>query len=665
MTTYHKNLKAGNLHVPGYVRTSDPGVVGSGIVWVDKSAGTGNWKIKIRNDSDDGWETSNIDGPILASQVELAEDTSPIIDDVQDWLNYVQSAGYLRGGNMIAESGNGKLTVTGGTGFFKVENSGSALTKLASWVTTTGINLTDSSTNYVFVNYNSGNPYISVSTLASNDGRTKFGLGRVFREGTDIHVVQAGLHPVETYKRIQSRTNAIEGAVKRASGMVISETGTRNIATTAGVFYAGFTRHTTPAMDTSDPGTDFEYYYLENGVWTETEASQIDNLQYNDISTPDSEALATLSNNFYGVHWVYVDIDGHILVVYGQDEYSKVSDAETAALPVTGYGHIDDAAMLVGKIIIAKSASTFTEVENVQDVTFSYVPVTEHDDLAGLADDDHTQYLLADGTRALSGNLDVGDNDINNVGDIGLDSLSADNGTGPIYVNQVADDYGVEILGYDDENDDYLKMYIDQYGISRIYSRNQAIIQSDTSFLRLNSQSVIYARLGDDAGLNSFNILNSGSYIVAHIDSDGDATFSNITGSGTFAFDGAVDIRRTVEIALLDNDTALSTGDDFAGFYWCVPYSLDGYNITNVDFWITTSGSTESSFQLYNVTDAVDILSTNCTIDATEFTSYSASTPAVIDTAHDDLDTGDLIRFDCDSAGTGATGCGVILVVEK
>jgi hypothetical protein len=40
----------------------------------------------------------------------------------------------------------------------------------------------------------------------------------------------------------------------------------------------------------------------------------------------------------------------------------------------------------------------------------------DHGNLQGLLDDDHTQYLLVDGTRAMSGDLDMGANAITNVG---------------------------------------------------------------------------------------------------------------------------------------------------------------------------------------------------------------------------------------------------------
>ncbi len=42
--------------------------------------------------------------------------------------------------------------------------------------------------------------------------------------------------------------------------------------------------------------------------------------------------------------------------------------------------------------------------------------VSDHGLLSGLADDDHAQYLLADGTRAMTGDLAMGTNDVNGVG---------------------------------------------------------------------------------------------------------------------------------------------------------------------------------------------------------------------------------------------------------
>lgn len=53
--------------------------------------------------------------------------------------------------------------------------------------------------------------------------------------------------------------------------------------------------------------------------------------------------------------------------------------------------------------------------------------ISEHDQLGGLGDDDHAQYLLITGVRPMTGNLDMGDNNILNVGNIYGGDAATDN----------------------------------------------------------------------------------------------------------------------------------------------------------------------------------------------------------------------------------------------
>jgi len=62
-------------------------------------------------------------------------------------------------------------------------------------------------------------------------------------------------------------------------------------------------------------------------------------------------------------------------------------------------------------------------------VAWDEAGVTDHGDLDGRGDDDHTQYLLVDGTRAMSGGLDMGTNAITNVGNVDGRDVSADGST--------------------------------------------------------------------------------------------------------------------------------------------------------------------------------------------------------------------------------------------
>ena len=57
MTVKHDTLDEGDAHEIGYRQSGDPGAVGAGIAWIDTTAGTGLWVLKVRNAANTGWET--------------------------------------------------------------------------------------------------------------------------------------------------------------------------------------------------------------------------------------------------------------------------------------------------------------------------------------------------------------------------------------------------------------------------------------------------------------------------------------------------------------------------------------------------------------------------------------------------------------------------------
>jgi len=117
------------------------------------------------------------------------------------------------------------------------------------------------------------------------------------------------------------------------------------------------------------------------------------------------------------------------------------------------------------------------------------------------------------------------------------------------------------------------------------------------------------------------------------------------------------------EIKLVPDYVTLSTGD--GKFIFAIPSDLNNTNLVDAQAFVTTvaTGATKVTVQIRNVTDAVDMLTTRITIDASEFTSYTAATPRVIDATNDDVVTSDLIAIDVDAVGntTPGQGLGVIL----
>jgi len=112
---------------------------------------------------------------------------------------------------------------------------------------------------------------------------------------------------------------------------------------------------------------------------------------------------------------------------------------------------------------------------------------------------------------------------------------------------------------------------------------------------------------------------------------------------------------RVVVVKVIADDTVLTTGDGKTHF--TIPIELNGMNLVSVGAHVyTVSSSGLPTFMIHNLTDTADMLSTAITIDASEYDSKDATTAAVINTATDDVVTGDVLRFDCDTAGTGTKG---------
>lgn len=116
-------------------------------------------------------------------------------------------------------------------------------------------------------------------------------------------------------------------------------------------------------------------------------------------------------------------------------------------------------------------------------------------------------------------------------------------------------------------------------------------------------------------------------------------------------------------IKVFSDTGTVTTGD--GKFIFACSDDMDGMDLVDADAYVTTvSSSGTPTIQIRNVTQTADMLSTRITIDASEFTSYTAATPPVIDTGNDDVAMGDRIAIDVDVAGTGAKGLGVILTFE-
>ena len=138
-----------------------------------------------------------------------------------------------------------------------------------------------------------------------------------------------------------------------------------------------------------------------------------------------------------------------------------------------------------------------------------------------------------------------------------------------------------------------------------------------------------------------------------------DATRS-VTPDGLAGSDFGI---RYIQMVPYDWSTNIATGN--GKFYAHIPAALGGMNLVEVHAEFVTTAPTGSAaqFQIHNVTQTADMLSTVLSVDAGENGSDTAATPAVIDTANDDVAENDVIRLDIDQIGSTAAGQGLIITL--
>jgi hypothetical protein len=116
-------------------------------------------------------------------------------------------------------------------------------------------------------------------------------------------------------------------------------------------------------------------------------------------------------------------------------------------------------------------------------------------------------------------------------------------------------------------------------------------------------------------------------------------------------------------LCCLNGATALALTDKA---YFDIPAEMNGWKLTGWfmavgDSAAATGASTSGIPTLTVKNGSVSMFSTNPTVDAGEYTSATAATPAVIDTNHNTVATNDQIKVEVSVAGTGVAFCRLLL----
>ena len=290
---------------------------------------------------------------------------APTYNDLDDWLRISQSGGRITGGVITADTYTGSLRTFSVSDVEVVVHQDNSLNSPIVFSKKTAVAAqapTNGYINWVYFDYNAGTPQLGLTTDRSTINMyNQVALGRLWVSGVDMEVQSTGVVECNVNRLHHTRYMDKYGNMDRASGGMISETGTRNFAVTAGNWWASTTNFTTASKNTSS-GDTFTYWYRSGAAtWKQvTGQTAIDNLQYNDTTT---NALATLSTGKYGTHYVYMTPAGALHVVYGQGEYT-ISTSAAAGAPTNTPAFFSDYAKYIGKITIIKSSATFYATES-------------------------------------------------------------------------------------------------------------------------------------------------------------------------------------------------------------------------------------------------------------------------------------------------------------
>lgn len=322
---------------------------------------------------------ANHTGTQAATTVVLDRIGASTYSTVQDLQNIFHSAGWVTD-CAVTDNGDGTVAVGSGTGVIRATDSAVANIKFFDIGNTASVSLTDLSFNWVYIDYNAGTPVITASTTEPTEHNTKIKLAAIYRNGTELHINQEVRYEIGDHAANMVRQMQEVMPYAHVSGAAISETGTRNLSVTDGVFWHGLSRFPTTGFDTAVSGS-FSTFYLTGAAWTKTTGqTQIDNTQYNDTAS----GLVALSANRYTNRWVFLATDSDVHVVYGQAQHVLLTDAQEEEVPASLPPELQVDSFLIGRIIVRQGTATFIQVDSAFMQSFSMASVTDVSELSGL-----------------------------------------------------------------------------------------------------------------------------------------------------------------------------------------------------------------------------------------------------------------------------------------
>jgi hypothetical protein len=345
-------------------------------------------------------------GVNIAGKFNLGKNVNEITN-VTNLIIDTAPMGLLSGGS-VTRNGGTSIRISAGVGYLR--NADNLVKRIE--FTGADLQLAPGSSPYIYIN-NAG----SVMTADTEpDHASNIVLARAL-VGADsvLQVGDQALHIDLINNKIDSYLRQTIGGVF-VSGSIVTESSTvnRGLNVTAGKYYYGTLSRT--------PGAFNNITFLD-GYKTGNSVTIVPRTQVPNNTLLIDGGYKPMTHLYYAKHALYETGSGTDVLfplAHAQVEYATFAEALAAPIPTPVIN--PDGTPRIAAIIVQEGNDKIVSILDIRPRHFQgggsavgSSGTNDHGDLLGLADDDHTQYLLASGVRALVGNLDLGNNNIVNA----------------------------------------------------------------------------------------------------------------------------------------------------------------------------------------------------------------------------------------------------------
>lgn len=374
----------------------------------------GNFAVLMLDPDDGVIQTGN-----LFQGITWAEHTN-----ISENIQHGSPLGFLHDWPAITHTGNLNVSVDNGRGYL-TRSTGQNHLKYTEWEANSSVSLSSNALSWIYIN-ESGN--VSISIGSEPDDQENIILGTVKTYSGNVTYIQEIGYPINHLAtEITDILRDIFGPIVSA-GCIASAGSSlvkRAVAVSSGLYSFGTIRYPPTAGDNI---TMVGYF---GGI------VEVHNLDQIPLLWDNAGVLSVITAGKYVKHALYLlsnsaGITSYYLV-YAQEEFASLVDAQNGALPIPPATFIGNMCPISGIIVTDSDPSSPLATDRFQDIrptigfragTFS--ATTDHNSLTNLTvGDPHTQYLPVNGSRPMTGTLNLGTNTIINAGTINGVSITS------------------------------------------------------------------------------------------------------------------------------------------------------------------------------------------------------------------------------------------------